>query len=130
MPAAEYGRGAVNLVGRRAVRLDLVVPLTREAYIRGLQGFKLGQRQGMAFLSSTYPAEESLELWMAAVRYPLAMIWVSKGGRVAAIETPRPGDTRIYRHRGAAVIEIHQALAEELGLDAHSAARLTVEAPC
>jgi uncharacterized membrane protein (UPF0127 family) len=109
-----YGRGCVRF-GDESV--DVLVPLTDAEMCAGLEGFRgLGPREGMLFMSDRWPAPSQVDMWMARVSFPLAMIWVDDG-RVSALEpVVLPGDPRTYAHRGVACVEMDASAAADLGI--------------
>jgi len=114
----DYGAAMVKLSGSRAtVALRLFVPCTWALMEHGLQSFQsLGEREGMMFPSGEWPREEPIPMWMAAVSFDLAMLWIGADGVIRDIEITAPGDPATYDHRGLYVIEANADLASELGL--------------
>ena len=75
-------------------RLEVELAITREERMRGLSGrTHLGPDKGMLFL---YQKKMPLRFWMAGMRIPLDLLWLS-GSRVVGIEQdiepPAPGQT-------------------------------------
>lgn len=102
---------------RGLLSMKMLVPETSREQERGLQDFRIGEREGMIFLSTKWPEEQAISMWQATVPYPLAMIWVGSDNRVRFIEIVQPGDRTTYSHRGVAVIEVNAALPSMYGID-------------
>jgi len=93
------------------------VPETPREQERGLQPFRIAEREGMIFLSDKWPQQETISMWQASVPYPLAMIWVGEDSRVSFIEIVMPGDRRTYSHRGVACVELNAGVVESYGIE-------------
>lgn len=99
-----------------AVAFRILVPETSREQERGLQDFRIGEMEGMIFLSDHWPKEQAISMWQASVPYPLAMLWIGSDNTVRFIELVQPGDRTTYSHRGVAVIELHAAVPEKYGI--------------
>lgn len=93
-----------------------LVPETSREQERGLQDFRIGEREGMIFMSSRWPQEQTISMWQATVPYPLAMIWIGQDNTVRFIEIVQPGDRTTYSHRGVAVIEVNADVVDKYGI--------------
>jgi uncharacterized membrane protein (UPF0127 family) len=71
----------------------------------------------MLFLSSRYPREERIAMWMASVSYALDMVWIARG-RVVRIESDvQPGDPATYFETAIACLEMSHPNAHLAGVD-------------
>lgn len=129
---SRYARATVSFLGERVAQLDLLVPCSWELMEKGLQGRRsLGSTQGMLFLSRAWPREQSIAMWIAKVRFPLAMIWVKADQTVGDIVLALPGDRRNFSHRGVGVVETNLAFVDQVGLRPGDGAVLSWErVPC
>ena len=100
-----------------ALEMRMLVPETNREQERGLQDFRISEREGMIFLSDRWPQEQIISMWQATVPYPLAMIWVGHDNAVHCIEYVQPGDRRTYSHRGVAVIEVNASVPVQYGIE-------------
>ncbi len=98
------------------VQFKILVPETNREQERGLQDFRINEREGMIFLSDHWPKEQAISMWQATVPYPLAMLWIGQDNAVKFIEFVQPGDSTTYSHRGVAVIELHASIPEKFGI--------------
>lgn len=128
----EYGYAEAELVGSQGTaNLRLRVPCTWPLMQRGLQGpASMCMDEGMLFASQSWPREEPIAMWMATVKFPLAMIWVDAKGRVVDVQLAESGDPATYEHRGLYVIEANAALAVEIGLLPGDRVKLAMEDAC
>lgn len=128
----DYGAAAVYLEGdEMTADLMVHVPCTIRLNEWGLQGFAgLGPREGMLFASRRWPVEEAIPMWMARVRFPLAMIWIGADGLVSHVELTQPGDPNTYDHRGLYVVEANADLAHEVGIRPGTPTALSWIDPC
>lgn len=115
---SQYTEAVITFCTDSPARFRVLIPVTAKLLERGLQGFdRPGKREGMMFLSTKWPDEEVIPMWMAKVPYPLAMIWISGDGRITRIERDvQPGDKKTYSQRGIACIEISAEVPSEVGL--------------
>lgn len=102
---------------RGALEIRTLVPETNREQERGLQDFRISEREGMIFLSDRWPEEQTISMWQASVPYPIAMIWVGQDNLVKFIEIVQPGDKRTYSHRGVAVIEVNASVPAQYGIE-------------
>lgn len=109
---------ALTFCTKVPVTIVLAVPENMQELEYGLQGHgSLGINEGMLFLSTKYPKSEQIPMWMASVRFSLAMLWVDKNSKIVRIEEyVQPGDKRTYSEKGIASIEVHPDLPRKIGL--------------
>lgn len=110
--------GKITFCTREPVTLAVAIPETMKEMEWGLQSYtKLGMREGMLFVSKKWPEEEKIPLWMAKVRVPLSMLWISNTGHVVRIEEHvQVGDRRTYSEKASGVIEVNADLPSRYGI--------------
>lgn len=126
-----YADGRLVVMADEFTAIRLLVPLTPQLQEKGLQGFhEPGAREGMAFVSSRYPAEDDIGLWMATLKFPLSWLWLGRDGKIShVVHRVQPGDTASRTYRGIAAIEVHHGLPDEVGMRAGQRYQMTVDWP-